>query len=78
MVTALEKKLTGRESQGDSIWCARCQGLMIVEEPFDSIVGAVSADFLVRRCVQCGEVIDPIILQNRRSQQEYDPGRTIG
>lgn len=76
-VGLLEKELTGRESQGDSICCSRCRGLMIVEQPFDSIVGAAPADFLVRRCVQCGEVVDPVILQNRRSQHEHDPSRTI-
>jgi hypothetical protein len=28
----------------------------------------------VLRCVQCGELIDPVILQNRRLQLPYDPG----
>jgi hypothetical protein len=40
--------------------CPRCRGLMVAEwcEDLSSYTG--------QRCVQCGEVIDPIILQNRR------------
>ena len=76
-VELLEKKLKGRERPADSIRCSRCSGFMIVEESFDSIAGAAHGDFLVRRCVQCGEVVDLVILQNRRSQLENDPSRTI-
>lgn len=77
IVELLEKQLKGRERPADSIRCSRCSGFMIVEESFDFIVGADHRDFLVRRCVQCGEVVDPVILQNRRSQLENDPSRTI-
>ncbi|MGH7230218.1 MAG: hypothetical protein ACREJU_02525 [Nitrospiraceae bacterium] len=37
--------------------CLRCSGLMVIER---------CSDFPVGRCVQCGEVIDPVILRNRR------------
>jgi hypothetical protein len=37
--------------------CSRCGGLMVAEEHMD---------LLVQRCVQCGERIDPVILQNRQ------------
>ena len=44
-------------------------GLMVVKESFDSIAGGGQVDSLVRRCVQCGEiVVDPVILQNRQLQ----------
>jgi hypothetical protein len=36
--------------------CPRCGGLMVHEE---------SLDLSAHRCVQCGEFIDPVILQNR-------------
>ena len=36
--------------------CSRCGGLMVREE---------SIDLPAHRCVQCGEFIDPVILQNR-------------
>lgn len=46
--------------------CPRCEGLMVVEQCFDLTGDAGHQDCLARRCVQCGEVIDPVILQNRR------------
>jgi formylmethanofuran dehydrogenase subunit E len=36
--------------------CSRCGGLMVREE---------SIDLPAQRCVQCGDFIDPVILQNR-------------
>lgn len=54
--------------------CSRCAGLMVLEESFHTTVGATRAEFLVRRCVQCGEVIDPMILQHRRLQRGHDAG----
>lgn len=60
------KKLKGWENFAGSIRCARCMGLMVVEESFDSIAGGGQVGSLVRRCVQCGEVVDPVILQNRQ------------
>lgn len=43
--------------------CLRCNGLMIAEwcDDLPENVG--------RRCVRCGELIDPVILHNRRLQQ---------
>ncbi len=37
--------------------CLRCSGLIVIVQ---------YSDFPVWRCVQCGEVIDPVILRNRR------------
>ena len=42
--------------------CARCGGLMVAEWCQDL------SDYSGQRCVQCGELIDPVILQNRRLQ----------
>ena len=36
--------------------CLRCSGLLVVEQ---------GIEFPVWRCVQCGEMIDPVILRNR-------------
>jgi uncharacterized Zn finger protein len=47
--------------------CPRCSGLMVAEWCQDL------SDHTAQRCVQCGEVIDPVILQNRRRA-----GITIG
>jgi hypothetical protein len=37
--------------------CSRCGGFIVVEPCFD---------FRVQRCVQCGDRVDPVILQNRQ------------
>ncbi len=39
--------------------CPRCSGLLVAEWCQDL------SDYSAQRCVQCGEVIDPVILQNR-------------
>jgi hypothetical protein len=39
--------------------CPRCSGLMVAEWCEDL------SDHTAQRCVQCGEVIDPVILHNR-------------
>jgi hypothetical protein len=43
--------------------CPRCGGLMVNEWGAD-LVGNAG-----QRCVVCGELIDPVILENRRLQQ---------
>lgn len=43
--------------------CSRCGGLMVTEQ---------SIDLPAQRCVQCGEIVDPVILHNRQR------GVTIG
>ena len=44
--------------------CPRCSGLM-VDEWYQNL-----SDSRAQRCVQCGEVIDPVILRNRGALQE--------
>jgi hypothetical protein len=39
--------------------CPRCSGLMVDEWSQDL------SDYRAQRCVQCGEMIDPVILHNR-------------
>lgn len=55
--------------------CWRCRGLMVVESCFDFASDTGQLDCLTRRCVQCGEVNDPVILQNRRLQLEKNVAR---
>lgn len=43
--------------------CSRCSGLMVAEWCEDL------SDYTAQRCVQCGEVIDPVILRNRGAQE---------
>lgn len=45
--------------------CFRCQGLMAPESCFNLHYDAGEMEILTWRCLQCGELIDPVILQNR-------------
>ena len=49
--------------------CARCGGLMVGEFCMDLANGTGELEFLASRCVQCGEVVDSVILKNRRIQR---------
>ena len=50
--------------------CSRCQGLMVKEHflDFDGTIGHMWANGY--RCMNCGNVHDPIIAQHRRSRPE--------
>jgi hypothetical protein len=43
--------------------CPRCSGLMVAEWYQDL------SDYIAQRCVQCGEIVDPVILRNRGALQ---------
>jgi len=43
--------------------CPRCSGLMVAEWCEDL------SDYRAQRCVQCGEIVDPVILHNRGMPQ---------
>ena len=43
--------------------CPRCSGLMVAVWCEDL------SDYTAQRCVQCGEIVDPVILRNRGAQQ---------
>ena len=57
-----------------SVRCSRCTGLMVMEQGFDSMLGSSEADVSILRCVQCGNIVDPVILQNRQLQRGSDAG----
>lgn len=59
---------TGWSQLASATRCSRCEGFMVIEQCFDFRDDTGQLDFLARRCVQCGEVIDPVILQNRQRQ----------
>lgn len=53
----VEKGWSWWTSQRESNRCSRCGGFMVKEQ---------LVDFEAHRCVQCGEVVDPVILENRQ------------
>ncbi|MBS0181112.1 MAG: hypothetical protein JSS39_01810 [Nitrospira sp.] len=80
-LTKNERTVRNRLERGaisDRMRCSRCTGLMVVEQSFDSMRGSSEADVSLRRCVQCGEIIDPVILRNRQLQHGSARQRTQG
>jgi hypothetical protein len=50
--------------------CMRCGGFMVNEVSMDLMGSTGELDCVTRRCVQCGDIVDPVILRNRRIRQE--------
>jgi hypothetical protein len=50
--------------------CMRCGGLMVNDFCMDVLNSVGESRFDAKRCVQCGEVVDPVILENRGTRQE--------
>ena len=49
--------------------CSRCGGLMVREFCADLLNSTGELDCSVARCIQCGDVVDPVIRRNRHLQQ---------
>ena len=45
--------------------CSRCGGLLVREVCMDLFNPTGELEVFARRCVQCGVIIDPVILANR-------------
>ena len=50
--------------------CHRCGGLMVQDFCLDVLGNMGESEFAAKRCVQCGEVVDSVILLNRQLGQE--------
>lgn len=50
--------------------CTRCGGLLVNELSIDLWSCTNELEHGARRCVQCGDVLDPVISRNRRIRQE--------
>ena len=78
MATALKGKARAEQLESHTVFssapqestCARCGGLMMTEFYMDLLFCIGETEFAAQRCVQCGEVVDPVILSNRRTRQE--------
>lgn len=56
----------GRYSGGfQTAFCSRCGGLLIEESLFDFLDDSGHMRCWAFRCVQCGNVVDPLILKNK-------------
>ena len=45
--------------------CIRCGGLMVTDFCMDLLFCIGETEFAAQRCVQCGEIVDPVIIRNR-------------
>ena len=57
--------------------CLRCGGLMVRDFCTDLLSGASGLDSSTSRCVQCGDVVDPVIRWNRHLQQAAGAAREM-
>ena len=55
--------------------CTRCGGLLVNDSYMDALDGVGESKFPAKRCVQCGEVIDFVILINRQQGQQPMTGQ---
>ncbi|CUQ66109.1 hypothetical protein [Candidatus Nitrospira inopinata] len=56
--------------------CARCGGLLVSHVCMDLLNSDRELEFAALRCIQCGDIVDPVILRNRRlgqSRQSAEP-----
>jgi hypothetical protein len=61
---------TGSSAVQHGSTCPRCRGLMVQDFCLDVLGNMGESEFAAKRCVQCGEVIDPVILRNRGTRRE--------
>ncbi len=50
--------------------CLRCGGFMVNEVPMGSMNNTSELECRTRRCVQCGDILDHVVLRNRFIRQE--------
>lgn len=60
--------LTGDVVNRSSGHCQRCRGLLVVDHCLQCADGMTRGASDALRCVQCGDVIDAVILRNREAQ----------
>ena len=58
--------------------CARCGGLVVTDFYMDLLSCIGETEFAAQRCVQCGEIVDPVILRNRGIKQEPGTAQAVG
>ena len=62
--------VTKKDPQVNEDTCHRCGGLMVWTFPDGLDLGCEGESLALRRCVNCGELLEEVILANRRRDQE--------
>jgi hypothetical protein len=67
-------------SAPSSVGCRRCGGMLVEEHCMDMDLGLMERGQWARRCIQCGDMIDEIILRNRSASRQMfqEIGPTAG
>ena len=84
MTIAMAERARGSQSHNPAVssavphesTCNRCGGLMVTDFCVDLLNSTGELEFAAKRCVQCGEVVDPVIQRNRRLRQESRNARS--
>lgn len=50
--------------------CLRCGGFMVKEVSTDLLNSTGELECVTTRCVQCGDIVEPVILRNRSIRQQ--------
>jgi len=53
--------------------CRRCNGLLVDEHCMDIDTGIPGREYWAKRCIQCGDVVDEIILRNSLRLSSHAP-----
>jgi hypothetical protein len=62
--TSMDHVAVDAREREDSL-CPRCGGLMVPDRYIDLLDDTGHLEFTAARCVSCGEVMDPVIIENR-------------
>ena len=54
--------------EGNAMQCHRCNGVMVLEQLSDFYNAAGRLSSLSWRCINCGEIVDPVIIRNREEK----------
>lgn len=68
MVTSNNIHSQGLDANQTMHTCTRCGGLLIREGLFDLFDDTGQMRRWARRCVQCGDIVDPLILKRRMGE----------
>lgn len=56
--------------------CVRCGGLLVTELCMDYL-STKGSDCAAKRCVQCGDIVDPLIQRHRQVRQQASSVRRM-
>ncbi len=72
MDTHLDQMVNDAKKKNIVESCLRCGGLLVGDRSYDLSASGVFK-IVIQRCVQCGDVIDPMILKHRwQSKMNYN------